>query len=107
MALSRFLRLALLAPALLLSGCEDPETGPIRVSAIGAPPQLLNPNLRFLDPPAAFLVETVAEGLVRFDAAGEIEPALAERWIVSNDGLRYTFRLARLNWANGSRISST
>ena len=79
---------------LLLAGCGEPRRGPIAVSAIGGPPRLVNPNLQPLDPPSAFLIEATAQGLVRFDAAGEIEPALAQSWIVSDDGLRYTFRIA-------------
>jgi peptide/nickel transport system substrate-binding protein len=106
MVLSRFLPFAWLASALLLSGCDDPESGPVRVSAIGGPPQLINPNLRPLDPPSAFLVESVAEGLVRFDAAGEIEPALAQSWIVSDDGLRYTFRIRRMQWPDGRPVTA-
>ncbi len=89
-----------------LGGCGEPETGPVAISAIGAPPQLLNPNLQPLEPPAALLLEAVAQGLVRFDAAGEIEPALAQSWIVSDDGLRYTFRIRRATWADGSRVTA-
>ena len=33
------------------------------------------------------------EGLVRIDAQGEVQPALAASWTVSPDGLTYTFRL--------------
>ncbi len=91
---------------LALAGCDETESGPIAVSAIGAPPELANPNLKRLDAPSAFLVEAVAQGLVRFDAAGEIEPALAQRWTVSDDGLRYTFRLARTTWPNGGPITA-
>src|SRR5687768_14362642 len=92
-ALPAVLIAALLAVA---GGCDAPDTGPIRVSAVGPPPQLVNPNLQPLSPPSAFLLEATAQGLVRFDAAGEIEPALAQSWIVSDDGLRYTFRIRRL-----------
>ena len=92
--------------ALLLAGCGEGESGPIAVSAIGGRPELANPNLKRLDAPSAYLVEAVAQGLVRFDAAGEIEPALAQRWTVSNDGLRYTFRLARTTWPNGAPITA-
>lgn len=102
----RPLLIGLAGLALLAGGCRDSESGPIEVSAIGGRPELANPNLKPLDPPSAFLVEAVAQGLVRFDAAGEIEPALAQRWIVSDDGLRYTFRLARLTWPNGQPITA-
>lgn len=89
-----------------LASCTPPSTGPITASVIGAPPQLTNPNLRPLDPPAAFLTEAVAQGLVRFDANGEIEPALAQSWIVSDDGLRYTFRIRRLTWSDGQKVTA-
>jgi peptide/nickel transport system substrate-binding protein len=52
------------------------------------------------------MAETTAQGLVRFEASGQIQPALAQRWIVSDDGLRYTFRLARLNWVGGEKITA-
>lgn len=105
MALRRTL-LTLLAGALALASCDPPPSGPLTVIAIGGPPRLVNPNLQPLDPPSAFLTEAVAQGLVRFDASGEIEPALAQSWIVSDDGLRYTFRIRRLEWANGDRVTA-
>ena len=97
--------LRLLAATLLLAGCGGEETGPISVSAIGGAPRLANPNREPLDPPTAILLEAAAQGLVRFDAGGEIEPALAQRWIVSDDGLRYTFRLGKAHW-RGGRITA-
>jgi peptide/nickel transport system substrate-binding protein len=93
--------------ALALGGaCRDAASGPIVVSAIGGPPELANPNLEPLDPPSALLIELVAQGLVRFDPAGQVEPALAQSWIVSDDGLRYTFRIARTSWPNGSPVTA-
>jgi len=96
------------AAVVLLSagGCRKDETGPVTISAIGAPPRIVDPSRQPIDPPAAFLIESTAEGLVRFDAGGDIEPGLAQSWILSNDGLRYTFRLARLNWSDGSRVTA-
>jgi peptide/nickel transport system substrate-binding protein len=91
---------------LLLAGCGDEESGPIMVAAIGAPPRIANPNLEPIDAPAAFAMQAAAQGLVRFDAAGEIEPALAQRWIVSDDGRRYIFRLARAQWPGGGRVTA-
>ena len=106
MAIRPLLHTFLLAAALLASGCKDTERGPIRVSAIGGPPELRNPNLRPLDPPSAFLVEAVAQGLVHFDSAGDIEPALAQSWIISDDGLRYTFRIRRANWTGNGPVTA-
>ncbi|MEA3017517.1 MAG: peptide/nickel transport system substrate-binding protein [Sphingomonadales bacterium] len=99
---------ALLAAAALLfaGGCAGEERGPVRVAGIGAPPALANPNLAALDPPSALLLQATAQGLVRFDAAGEIEPALAQSWIVSDDGLRYTFRIRRTDWIGGGRVTA-
>jgi peptide/nickel transport system substrate-binding protein len=96
----------MLAMLAMAGGCKERASGPIVVSAIGEPPQLTNPNLEPLDPPSAMLVEAVAQGLLRFDSLGQVEPALAQSWIVSDDGLRYTFRLARTTWANGSKITA-
>jgi len=39
--------------------------------------------------------DNVLQGLVKRNAKGEIVPALAERWTVSNSGLTYTFNLRR------------
>lgn len=96
----------LVLAALLVAGCGEGESGPVRVSAVGEPPRIVNPNLQELDSASAFLLEAVAQGLVRFDAAGEIEPALAQSWIVSDDGLRYTFRIRRATWSDGSRVTA-
>jgi ABC-type oligopeptide transport system substrate-binding subunit len=90
----------------LLAGCDQPETGPVAVSAIGGPPRLANPNLEPIDPPSAFLAESAAQGLVQFDAVGEIEPALAQSWIVSDDGLRYTFRIRRSQWPDRGAVTA-
>jgi len=97
--------LRLLAAIVLLAGCGGKETGPISISAVGGEPRIANPNREGLDPPSATLLEAAAQGLVRFDAGGEIEPALAQRWIVSDDGLRYTFRLGKARW-RGGRITA-
>jgi peptide/nickel transport system substrate-binding protein len=106
MAIRKALLVAALGAAALLGACKDKAEGLVAVSAIGGPPELRNPNLQPLDPPSAMLVYAVAQGLVRFDRAGQIEPALAQSWIVSNDGLRYTFRIARTNWADGRPVTA-
>jgi peptide/nickel transport system substrate-binding protein len=76
------------------------------VSAIGGPPVLRNSNEGPIDAPSAVLAGAAAQGLVRFDASGQIVPALAQRWIVSDDGLRYTFRLGTDEWAGGGKVTA-
>ena len=48
----------------------------------------------------------VAQGLVRFDAGGNIVGGLAERWNVSDDGISYIFRLASAKWPDGREITA-
>ncbi|MBV9929772.1 MAG: ABC transporter substrate-binding protein [Alphaproteobacteria bacterium] len=103
---SRLLLRAALAATLIVAGCTRPEEGPIAVSAIGGPPRLLNPSREPLDAPSAYLLQTTAQGLVRFDADGDITQGLAQSWIISDDGLRYTFRLSRAKWPDGTPITA-
>jgi peptide/nickel transport system substrate-binding protein len=92
--------------ALILAACGGEESGPVEISAIGGAPRLADPSREALDPPSAVLLETAAQGLVRFDSGGEIEPALAQRWIVTDDGIRYIFRLRKAAWSGGGRVTA-
>jgi oligopeptide transport system substrate-binding protein len=46
------------------------------------------------------------QGLVAFDANGQIEPALAESWTFTRDGLSVIFRVRRLKWPGGSDVTA-
>lgn len=90
------IRTACLAALMLLTACEqrlDPDE-PVTVSVIGRSPAVIDPSQKPYDRPTAVLLATVAQGLVRLDGSGQVEPGLAIRWDVSDDGLFYTFRLA-------------
>lgn len=102
------LRSFLLAPALLgLAACsERPDRGPVVVSAIGGGVSYGDAQNRAIDPTQRYLADSTAQGLVRFDAAGQIEPGLAERWIVIDDGRTYIFRLRAAEWPDGSDVTS-
>ena len=90
-----------------LAGCDQrPDSGPVIVSAIGTPPRPADPARSRLDTPARLLLDATAEGLVRFDAAGQIEPGLAERWIVIDEGMSYIFRLRDAQWSDGSKVDA-
>jgi peptide/nickel transport system substrate-binding protein len=96
----------LMLAAILLAGCDRrANSGPVVVSVIGDPPAYPRrgeaPGL-----PARVLLDATAQGLVRFDAAGQIEPGLAERWTVMDDGASYIFRLREAYWTGGRRVTA-
>ncbi|WP_342741789.1 ABC transporter substrate-binding protein [Sphingomonas rubra] len=93
--------------AALLGGCDAlPASGPLVVSAIGEAPAFPARRAPLADLPSRLLVDATAQGLVRFDAAGQIEPGLAERWIVLDGGASYIFRLREAYWASGTRVTA-
>jgi peptide/nickel transport system substrate-binding protein len=95
--------------ALLVAGtgaCDRKAHGTLSVAVIGGEPGLRDPSTGALSQPDAVLAGNVAQGLVRFDAAGNIVPGLAERWNVSDDGLSYIFRVATAEWPDGSKITA-
>ena len=48
------------------------------------------------------------EGLMRYNSDGELEPACAESYEVSEDGLTYTFTMREgLKWSNGDDLDAT
>ena len=96
----------LLILCLVPSGCRKEPEGAVKVVVIGGAPQLRDPALGPLPEPDRVLLDSVAQGLVRFDAAGNIVPGFAERWTVSDDGLSYIFRIASANWPNGRKITA-
>ncbi|MEZ0497005.1 ABC transporter substrate-binding protein [Sphingomonas sp. IW22] len=104
------IRLApIILAALALGACERrPDDVPVVVSTIGpadAPALPARPG-NALNLPDAMLTAATAQGLVGFDAAGQVEPGLAERWIVIDGGRSYIFRLREAEWANGERVTA-
>lgn len=55
---------------------------------------------------SAELRAATAQGLVKFDERGNIVPALASRWIVTDDGLSYIFRIEKTWWKNGEAVTA-
>ncbi len=88
-------------------GCDRrPDSGPVVASAIGTAPRLADPSRTLPNTPTRLLLDATAEGLVRFDASGQIEPGLAERWIVIDQGTSYIFRLRDAQWPDGSAVTA-
>ena len=98
----------LLIPALAVAAgaCRAKPQGTVDVVVIGAEPKVRDPAAGPLAPSNAILLQNVAQGLVRFDASGNIVAGLAERWNVSDDGLSYIFRLAATDWPDGRKLTA-
>ena len=101
------LKLALAAGlALAVPACQPNSEGEVRVLVIGDSPDIGDPSKAKLSTSDALLLTNVAQGLVRFDARGQVEPGLAETWNVSDDGLSYIFRLASTEWPGGRKVTA-
>ena len=98
--------LVLAAFATALSGCGSRgDSGPVNVAIIGEPETLEQQGVRLA--PAAQAVRAAShEGLVAMGPSGEIVPALAERWIVTDDGLSYIFRIRNTQWPDGEPVTA-
>jgi oligopeptide transport system substrate-binding protein len=106
------LRRSCLLVLLVLAACsggagQRRDDTAVVVSAIGAGSALADPDAGPLDPARRALLGATAQGLVRFDAGGQIEPGLAERWIVIDDGRSYIFRLRDgAAWPDGEPVTA-
>jgi oligopeptide transport system substrate-binding protein len=95
----------IVAVSALLTSCAgaNPET-PITMSVINDADELKAKRPHNIDQNG--LITATAQGLVAFDGEGQIEPALAERWIVTDDGFSIIFRIRRTQWADGRPVTS-
>jgi ABC-type transport system substrate-binding protein len=90
--------------ALALGGCFGDDDRAVQVAVIGPSASAFAPGPRL--PVAAQLFRgATVEGLVGFDEQGRVAPALADRWIVTDDGLSFIFRLRDGTWADGTAIT--
>lgn len=99
-----------LLPALIaiaLGGCgRRGDVGPVVVSVIGKAPALADTARGPVPLPSRVLLDSVAQGLVRLDASGQIAPGLAERWTVLDDGKSYVLRLREAEWSDGQPVTA-
>lgn len=98
---------AALAFALALSACHGAEADrPVVVDIIGQTVELAEPLKHDRSLAARTTMAATGQGLVAFDAQGEVVAGLAESWIVSDGGQSYIFRLRRAKWANGEPVKA-
>ena len=54
--------------------------------------------------PESNILLDLFEGLVSYNAKGELVPGAAQSWTISDDGLVYTFKLRDAKWSNGDKL---
>jgi peptide/nickel transport system substrate-binding protein len=90
--------------AFLFAGAVFAQEGTFRVGL--EPPVQLDPAFASADSEIAVL-NAVYDYLVDVDADNEIQPGLARSWMVSDDGLTYTFQLAEdVSFHDGSPFTA-
>ena len=97
---------SLIIAAFSAAACQRADEGETNVVVIGESPKMADPAAGALTEAQSVLLANVAQGLVRFDASGQIVPGLAERWNVTDDGLSYIFRLETATWPDGRKITA-
>ena len=92
--------------ALGAASCQQPrDRGVLAVSVVGDGFHERDPDRAPLAPADAWLAAETASGLVRIDGTGQVEPALAESWITTADGLSTVFRIRRTTWPSGREVT--
>jgi ABC-type oligopeptide transport system substrate-binding subunit len=93
--------------ATLLSGCGARiDNDRLRVDVIENQPRAMSVSRLPLSPASTYLRKATAQGLVGFDLEGRVVPALGARWITTDDGLSYIFRLQKIRWNTGAELTS-
>ncbi|MFO7663209.1 MAG: peptide ABC transporter substrate-binding protein [Chloroflexota bacterium] len=83
-----------------------PSSGGTYIEGMVGSPLVLNPLLSDTYPIDRELTNLIFDGLVRFDETGQIQPALAEEWSISDDGLVISFKLRDdLVWHDGVPVT--
>ncbi len=106
-------QIVLLALFAVLAACGGPggpgePEGAASTLQRGTPsdPETLDPH-KARSVQAAEILRDLGEGLAGYSPVGELVPAAAERWEISDDGLSYTFYLREgLKWSNGDTLTA-
>jgi oligopeptide transport system substrate-binding protein len=105
---------ALAGAALMLGACSNgaddrassPTGAPVLHRALATEPESLDPQ-KSRSVQAADVLRDIGEGLVTYDAAGNLVPGTAESWEIAADGLTYTFRIRPdARWSNGDPVTA-
>jgi peptide/nickel transport system substrate-binding protein len=105
----KWLILSIVTISIGISSCRQiiqsssAQTNNQLVTAILSDPQTFNPALNNSSPN---IFGYVGEGLITENGKGEVEPALAESWVISPDSKSITFTLKQnLKWSDGAPLT--
>lgn len=104
----RLLSVAAVLGAVVFAGCsgESPDAGVVLQRGIPTDPESLDHH-KARSTQSAEVLRDLGEGLLSYSPTGELVPAAAERWDVSDDGLTYTFYLrSDARWSNGDAVTA-
>lgn len=100
---------------LILLGCSKEQSSSAKATSstqelhisVGASPESLDPHV-ITGTPGIKVISALSEPLVKLNLdTFEIEPATAESWQISDDGLLYTFKIREsARWSNGSPVTA-
>ncbi|MGB7373341.1 ABC transporter substrate-binding protein [Pontixanthobacter sp.] len=103
---SFFRTCTIIAATAMAAACNNAADDDVtRIAFIGSPDDLTKTGVR-LSPAGQHIRAAKAEGIVRLNETGEVVPAIAERWIVTEDGLSYIFRLRNSDWSDGRALTA-
>lgn len=107
MKVKRILALLLaLCMVFALSACGEKTTASEITVQIGPNPETLDPALNSAVDGGNMLI-TLFETLLIIDENNEVKPGQAEKWDVSEDGLKWTFTMRDdLKWSDGSKLDA-
>lgn len=104
-AMRRAIGLSGLPLALFAASCGSGDGGALALAVIGTEEDAFETG-PLLSVAGQLARAATAEGLVALDHQGQVVPALADRWIVTDDGRSYIFRLRDGMWADESALSA-
>ena len=107
----KFIRLPLLLlVCIALWSCGGPVDSESSLSTLhrglSSDPESLDPH-KARSTQAADVLRDIGEGLLGYTETGELVPAAAASWTISEDGLSYTFQLRPdARWSNGDPVTA-
>ncbi|MCI0398054.1 MAG: peptide ABC transporter substrate-binding protein [Chloroflexi bacterium] len=86
---------------------QVPASGGTLVEGMVGLPSYLNPLLADANPVDQDLSSLIFDGLTRYDASGQLAPALARSWEISDDGRTFRFTLRDdVTWHDGRPLTA-